>query len=275
MKKLIMFVILLSSLGCSLKKMALKQTAGLMYEGMSVYTQEEDIQTARETILPAVKTGEGFLKSDPQNLKLLEITAKGYCGYSFAFLQDEDLVRASNMYKKGLRYSSQLLEQKNILAGGKFNEEKVSPKDVSALFWHAFCLAGHIKLNLDKPQVLSKITKLNDMIDALIKLNPTYYYNGPYTLKGSLFARSPMLGGNYDKSKYYFDMALKGSGAKFKMNKFLYAKTYAAQTLNRRLFEKLLHQILTEPDKMRDEKLLNNIAKKKAVELLEKADEFF
>ena len=98
------------------------------------------------TFLSAVKMAESMLKTDPKNQKLLELTAKGYCGYSFAFLEDENTARASAMYKKGMSYSVQLLEIRDIISEGKFNGEKLKTKDTPALFWHSFCMAGFIKL---------------------------------------------------------------------------------------------------------------------------------
>lgn len=270
MKK-IMFLLFVVLCGCSLKKTAIKQTATLMYDGAGVYSGEQDIQTARETMLPAIKFSESILKSDPDNPKLLELTARGYCSYAFTFLEDTDPRRASLMYEKGLEYSAKLMKLQNLLTENKTLTLKNTPK----IFWHAFCMSGYIKLNLDKPRALGKMPELEKITDILIKLNPTHYYNGPYILKAALYAKSPIFGGDYDKSKYYFDIALKGKGAKFKINKLLYADMYARQTLNRHLFEKLLKEILKEPDSMPEEKLLNNIAIERAGKLLGNIDEIF
>lgn len=275
MKILFPILAILSLSCCSLKKMAVKETANIMYAGMGAYLEEKDLQTARETMLSAVKMAESTLKSDPKNEKLLELISKGYCGYGFAFIEDENPERANTMYKKGLDCSTALLTQKKLLINGKLDSSDISVKDTPIVFWYAFCMSGYIKLNLDKPAVLTRISELRNITDILIKLNPAYYYNSPYALKGTLLARSPMLGGNYDKSKYYFDMALKGQGGKFKINKFLYASFYARQTLNRKLFEKLLNEIITEPDLLSGESMLNNAAKQKARRLLEKTDEIF
>jgi hypothetical protein len=275
MKKISFILAVFLLCGCSVKKIAVKNMADIMTDGMGAYLEEEDIKTAQDTMLCSVKMAESMLKTDPENQKLLELTAKGYCGYSFAFLEDENPARASAMYKKGMSYSTRLLELKNIILQEKFNGEKLKVKDTPALFWHSFCMGGFIKLNLDDPFALSQINKLETMIDKLIVLNPQYYYNSAYALKGSLLARSKILGGNLAEAKRNFEMSLKGQGVDFKINKLLYAKTYGEAVLDKNLFERLLQEVLQEPDNLPQEKLLNNIAKQKAQKLLEQADEIF
>jgi len=274
-KSVLLISVLMLTSACSVKKIAVNNMADIINCAMPVYLAEEDIQTAKETMLPAVKMSESLLASQPQNSKLLELTAKGYCGYSFAFLEDVDNNRSSAMYAKGLGFSTKLLENKKILSGGKFNSQNVKIKDTSSVFWHTFCLAGFVKLNLDKPAALSKISKLEEMIDVVIKLNPSYYYNAAYALKASLLARSKILGGNLSLAKHYFDMSLKGEGDKFKVNRLLYAKTYAPAVLDRNLFEKLLGEVISSPDELPKEALLNKISVQKAHKLLEQTDEIF
>ncbi|HUT86017.1 MAG TPA: TRAP transporter TatT component family protein [Elusimicrobiales bacterium] len=275
MKKTFLILSVSLTCACSFKQVAVKSMAAIMTDAMPVYLQEEDIQTAKETMLPAVKMSESLLESDTDNQKLLKLTAKGYCGYSFAFLEDKDNKRSGAMYKKGLTYSTRLLENKNIIAEKKINFNNIKFKDTPAVFWHAFCLAGFVKLNLNDPSALSRISGLEKIIETLIEINPSYYYNASYALKGAILARSNILGGNLQQSKHSFEMSLKGEGAKFKINKLLYAKTYAQAVLDRELFEKLLNEILDAPLQLPQENMLNIVAEQKAQKLLGEIDEIF
>lgn len=89
-------------------------------------------------------------------------------------------------------------------------------------------------------------------------------------------ARSKMLGGDPEKSKHHFERNLELTENKFLMTQMLYAKTYAVQTQNRELFERLLKIVLATPgDVLPEQRLANEVAKLKAQNLLEAADDLF
>jgi len=252
--------------GCSVKRTAVRYAGGIIETGLPVYFEENDIQTAKETMLSGLKFAEVLLKNDPKNKTLPPFLAQGYCGYAFLFVEDTDRERASELYLKGAGFARKL-----IPAG-----RKISAGDVPAVFWNAFCRAGYIQLNLDKPDALADIKKVEELAGAALSADPSYYHNGAHSLLGSLAgARPPLLGGNPESSKKHFEAALKGAGAAFQANRLMYAKTYAVQTQNRELFEKLLKEAAAGENSLPEEKLANKIAAEKAKKLLEKADELF
>jgi len=263
--------------GCSLNRTAAKYTAGIISNGMPAYLSDGDVQTARETLPGAIKLSEAVLQSDPGNADLLSVIAQGDCGYAFMFLEDEDRGRASAFYERGAEFSRRALESAGIIsAGGDFNPAKVRRCDVPLVFWNAFCRAGYAQLNLDKTDAMADISKLDPLLDAVLALDPGYYYNGAHSLRAAIFAmRPPLFGGNPAKSKEHFDKALEGAGTAFLPNKLMYAKAYAVRAQDAALFEKLLGEVIGAEASPAECRLANNVAKLKAKKLLETKNELF
>ena len=60
------------------------------------------------------------------------------------------------------------------------------------------------------------------------------------------------------------------------MSKFLLAKCYAIQTQNKELFERTLKEILeASPDLYPEQRLANELAKRRARHLLDRVDDLF
>jgi hypothetical protein len=265
--------------GCSLNRTAARVTGGVMQNGMPAYLEDGDVQTGRETLLPAVKLAEAMLKNDPGNAAILQTLAQGNCGYAFMFVEDEDQQRASSLYMRGVEFSKQLLAGRGLLdLDGNADVSKVRGRDdVPAVFWNAFCRAGYVQLNLDKPDAIADINKIDALLDAVIKTDPGYYYNGAHTLKGALYAlRPPMMGGNPKLARSEFELAVSGDGANFLPNKLMYAKAYAVHAQEPELFDKLLGEIdSASEDALPAQRLANNVAKLKAKKLMEKKNDLF
>jgi hypothetical protein len=85
-----------------------------------------------------------------------------------------------------------------------------------------------------------------------------------------------MAGGDPEKAKKHFEIAMEKAGERNLMIPFLYARFYGAQTQNRELFDKLMGQIL-EADfgEHPDTRLFNELAKDRAEFWTEQADELF
>ena len=85
-----------------------------------------------------------------------------------------------------------------------------------------------------------------------------------------------MLGGNLEKARAHFEKSLKLADRKFLMTPYLYAKTYAVQTQDKKLFKRLLNEVIDAPgDILPQQRLANELAKIKAKNLLESVDDLF
>lgn len=280
MKKLeiLKFLILLNLFfySCSIKKIAVKETASLIDNGMPAIFREENLEYAKQAIPANLKLMEILLENKKDDSLLLNASI-GFCGYAFAFLEDENIENATSFYLKGLKYSEILLENKKLVKNGHIIKEKIDKKNVPYLFWNTFCKSGLVNINRDKPEYLTLLSEIEEQGEIILKIYPEYFYNSIYALLGSYYSSKPkILGGNPQKALEYFEKAISDSGKDFLMNYFMYAKTYAVMSQDEELFDKNLNFILNYQLKQNDEKtFFNKIAIEKAKKLKEKKDDLF
>lgn len=254
--------------GCSLNRTAVRVGAGIVDEGLPSVFSQSDPQYVKEALPANLQLMEILLASDPGNRGLLVNAAMGFCGYSLMFLDDEDNDRASAFYAKGEAYSLRALRGAT--------PETAKKADAHALFWNTFCKACYMNLNRDKPEAVAELSTLEPAINKLMELDPKYYYNGAEILAGAYQSILPrMFGGNPEKSKKYFELALNSPGGDFQLTRFMYAKMAAVAAQDPELFEKLLNEIINAEPKEGPTRLPDAVAKLKAKKLLEKKDDLF
>ncbi len=253
---------------CSLNRTAARVTSGIIDKGLPSVFSQADAQYVKEALPANLQLMELLLKSDPDDKILLVNASRGFCGYALLFLEDESPERASGFYAKGEAYAARALKGAAPAAAGK--------SDVPPLFWNTFCKALYINLNRDKPEAVAELPTLEPAIEKLLELEPSYYYNGPQCLLGAYYSIRPrMFGGDPDKAKKHFELALKGAGENFLLNRFLYAKLAAVAAQDPELFENLLNAVLSAGPREGETRLIDEVAKTKAKKLLEKKDELF
>ncbi len=271
--------------GCSTSQIAARMALPLV-EGQYAAIQEEMDPHLAERAMPAsLKMMEGLLKEDGKNRVLLNTLAEGFCGYAFSFLEDTTPDRAADLYMRGKNYAVRaIFEETRIedfdqLAPEPFKAalEKMNEGNVPALFWLGQCWGGWLMLSLDIPKAFADVSKVQWMMERVIELDESYHYGGPHMFLGAFYgSRSKLLGGDPEKSRRHFEESLKFSGDRFLVNRLMYAKTYAVQIQDRKLYEDLLQAVLETPaDILPEKRLANEVAKVKAKRLLELTDDIF
>lgn len=284
LKKAVLVLSVLALLeGCSAQQMAVRLAYPLVDGQYRSVNEESDPVLARQAIPANLKMMEGMLKSDENNADLLDRLAEGFCGYAFGFVEDDEPQRASALYLRGRDYALRSLSVYPGVAGlpdlGREEYKTALQKidSVPSLFWLAQCWAGWLNLNLDKPEALAQVPKLEAAIQRAAELDETYHYAGPHLLLGSFYGgRTRLLGGNPEKARFHFERNLELNRNEFLLAYVLYARTYAVQTQDRDLFERLLRNALETPSGvLPEQRLANETAKIKANKLMEMADELF
>ncbi|HAH31214.1 MAG TPA: hypothetical protein DCL44_02750, partial [Elusimicrobia bacterium] len=262
-----LFAILALS-GCSLNRLVVRQMAGVIDGGLPAVFVQSDPQYVKEALPGNLQLMEVLLQNDPSNRKLLVNAAQGFCGYALMFLEDENPERASVFYAKGETYASRALKS--------VTPETAKKADVPQLFWQTFCKASYINLNRDKPEAVAELPGIEPAAEKILTLDPGYYYNGAQSILGAYYSIRPrILGGDPDKAKARFELALKGEGGSFLLNRFMYAKMAAVAAQDAELFENQLNAVLAAEPKDGPTRLPDEVAKIKAKKLLEKKDELF
>ncbi|MBT5550112.1 MAG: hypothetical protein HOJ79_06485 [Nitrospina sp.] len=271
--------------GCSTSQMAVQATLPLVGSQIKAMQEERDPVLAEKAIPANLKMLEGLLKQDPENTWILENLAEGFCGYAFSFLEDTEPARASSLYERGKDYA---LSATILRTGRKkwtdlsleewsraLNEVEVSHQP--ALFWLGQCWGSWLMQNLDSVEAFADIPRLESLMLKVHDLNPAFHHAGPHWFLGAFYGgRSKMLGGSPEKSLLHFEKALELTGNKYLLVRLLFAKTYAVQNQDRKLFEAQLQAIVkAPPDLFPEQRLANEVARKKATQLLDQVDELF
>jgi hypothetical protein len=90
--------------GCSPSRIAVQAALPLVESQVRAMQEERDPELAEQAIPANLKTLEGLLKQDPDNIWILENLAEGFCGYEFSFLEGAEPERASFLYERGKNY---------------------------------------------------------------------------------------------------------------------------------------------------------------------------
>jgi hypothetical protein len=283
--RIVMIIAVAATSGCSTQQIAARMASPLVQGQYQSLNEEADTVLAAQAIPPNLKMLEGMLKSDASNIPVLHNLAEGFCGYAFAFVEDEDPKRAASLYLRGRNYALRSLPApangKELATLGLEDFKSALQQTGSAylpgLYWLSQCWAGWLLLNLDNPSAFVDIPRIEILLERTLALDESYHYAGPHMLLGGFYGgRTKILGGNPEKALAHFERNLKLTGGKFLLTQLLFAKTYAVQKQDRKLFERLLNEVLISPAAaLPEQRLVNEVAKIKAKKLLESADDLF
>jgi hypothetical protein len=270
--------------GCSMKKIAVAQVADLMEGGFATYMKETDPLLVRDSMAANLKFIEAMLENDPDNSELQLLACQGFASYAFSFIEGPNPKRAKKLYQRAKNYGFALLEKRHLVPDAIYDLDAwdkilshADKEDVPAIFWTAFAWGGKIQLDRESPSALADIPFVIRLVEQAVILDPTYWFAGPDTFLGFYHGNVPKpIGGNPDLSKQHFETALQVTGRNFLMIQVLYARSYAIQVQDRKLYNALLLEVIaSETDELPEAALSNAIAREKAKQMINQSDDFF
>jgi hypothetical protein len=278
-------VFLILFTGCSIERLALRSTTGLIENSLEAIEEETDLILAEQSIASNLKLLEGMIKSDPGNRTLLLLAARGFTSYALGFVEQDDPARAVMLYNRARDYGLRGLRQ-NREFDRAFNRpfeefeaslRTIPDRDIPLLFWTANAWAGAIQQNIGDPRSLANLPRVEAMMQVVLERDETFYYAGPHLFFGLTFSTKPaMFGGNAERGREHFERALHLTREKFLITKVFFAESYAVQTLDESLFDRLLNEVIeADLDMLPEQKLVNTIAQQRAEALLGKKDSLF
>jgi hypothetical protein len=286
---------------CSMTRLAANQTTEVLVRAAPTYDRESDLELAERSSMSNLKMLEGLLEVTPDNEDLLLLTSSSFARYAFGFVEEQIEIaderydfaekrqhvrRAVDFYERGKSYALRLMDKHrkgfSQLTRGDLERfatelKQLRRKHVSALFWVAFAWGSIINIQQSEPARLAELARVELMMDRILELDEGFFFGGAHLFYGIFYGGRPeMLGGDAEKAKVHFENAIKITGGKFLLAQFMLAKCYAFQTQNKGLFEKTLHEIIEAPDDLfPDQRLANELAKRRARRLLERMDDLF
>ncbi len=246
--------------------------------------QETDIELLVDGSPTLLLMLNGFIKSDPENLELLRAGIRAFTAYAILLSETGKPERARLASEKARFYGFKLLcrnrlfkeNLKQPLVVFKESLSSFGKSDAVDLFWGGQAWALWIKLQGGSPVAMADLPKVEEMMLRVVELDePTYFGSAHLVLGGIYCALSPMLGGKPEVGRRHFERALALSQRQFWPAQVAYADSYARQTFNRELFERLLEEVLSQPLLDNEMTTANRLSRKKATELLDKIDDIF
>ncbi len=257
-------------------------TSTLIGPALENMQQQNDIELVCEGTPAYLLMIDSFIASDPKDPKLLILGAKAYSGYIGAMREcglDKDRIVA--MADKAHLYGTRLLDTIVPVSPNSSLDEfdtklqQLSKSDTPRLFWGAFAWVSWIEQQGGAPAALADIGKIEKILLRIIELDETYQSGATHFLLGAYYGSKPqMFGGKPKVSKFHFDRALQISERKMLIVLTTYAQTLARLTMNKKLHDSLLEEVINFiPESSPGNMLANQIAQKRAKRLLQ--DNFF
>lgn len=269
---------------CSMGHTLVRPTVPLIENGIDALNHETDLNVAEGSITGNLKKLQGMIKIDPKNAQLHTYAAQAFYGLAYGFNEETRPEHASDLYLQGKQHgitALQLNGASNLLDStiADFFKEvsDMRKSDVAAMFWTASNWGKWVDMHRDDPEAIAQLPRATALMQRVIELEDSFYYGGAHMFFGVYYgSRAPAIGGDFKKSRAYFDHAREITSGKLLVPDLLQAQYLARQQFNRKEFHELLTGIINAPDNLMPElSLQNQVAKRKAAALLKRENEWF
>jgi hypothetical protein len=281
---LLAFIVWLAA-GCSPGKIVVRGTQTILDSGVVAMNQETDLELAQQAMPANLKLLEGMIIEDPENTELRLYAAEGFYGYTFGFVELQDSERARQLYRRCYEHARVALQQSGVTLDPETSspadfEKEVAKADkdaVPAMFWAASCLANWINQNRTSPAGIAELASAATLMERVMALDETFYHGGPHLFFGVYYGgRSPMFGGDFQRSEEHFRRAQEINHGKLLVVDVLQAEYLDRQRMDREAFHQHLTHVLEAPENLApDMALMNAVAKQQAAQLIKEEDAWF
>jgi hypothetical protein len=263
---------------------------------------ETDVDVARAAAPAMLKLVEGLLETAPHDRALLEIVARGWSEYAFAFLEDdlESLPndarhaderqrltsRASALYDRGFGFAARILAEEDAALAkaltadvGTLEQElaRASKEAVPGLLFAGLALASAVNLNRTDPSRAVDLPKALALLERSRQLDPSYYFGGAPMVLGMIYCSAPRAaGGDPERGRRYFAESMAQTSGQYLLPPVMAARMCDVHEGARARFEKTLRAALAAPPTVeRRFHLGNEVAKRRAARYLAEVDRSF
>jgi hypothetical protein len=283
--------------GCAKEKrtrFVIKTSYPMVEEAVVSFFEETDPIFAKEAAPANLKLLQGMARGAPDHEPIQLAVSQFMAMYAFGFLEDvsgdwqeQEILneRARAFYLRGREYAIGVLQRhadfKGMLDMNLDDFKKAlsvyNKKHVAALLWASFNWGLYINLSRSDVSAVADLSKVGAIAERVIALDEKHYFGSAHLFLMVYYGSvGKAVGGSPEKAKEEYEKAWEIGDGKYLLPKYLFAKTYCLQTLDRELFDKLLQEIVDAPDDLLPEQALTNaIIKVKARRLMNMADDLF
>jgi predicted anti-sigma-YlaC factor YlaD len=293
----VLLSVVLALPACSIKKMAVKTVANTLSETGDVFTRDDDPELIRDATPFALKLYESLLESVPTHVPLLVSTCGGFTQYGYAFLEAEadsldasrraeatalreralkHYLRARGYCLRGIDARFGKGSSQSLLQDPTAALKKAQKADVPLLYWSAASWGAAISLGIDRPDLAVDFPTVRALADRALALDPSWNKGAIHELMISLDSLPEALGGNPERAREHFKMAVEIQKGLSPGPYVALATGIAVPAQDRAEFERLLKEALAvDPEKDPSNRLVILITQRRARVLLERVDEKF
>lgn len=230
---------------------------------------------------------DSLVAGDPEDEDLLLKAAQFHTSYALSFVESKDPEWAKQHYHTAKEYMDRKIEldyeiKTTDIVGRPEKEleqklQSFEKEQAPDLFWWGMSWGLWVNSNRDKPEVISQFPYVKVVMNRVLELDPGYQNGLPHLFFGVYYGSvSQALGGEPAQGKNHFDQVLAITQGEYLTAKVLCAKTYCCSIQDRKLYQKLLEEVISAPlPQNRNFTLGNAMAKQQARELLLKIDDYF
>lgn len=223
-----------------------------------------------------------MIRGDENNIGLLISGSRLYGSYASVFAEDDEQKRS--LAAKSFDYASRAVcLQKPVTCDARskpYTEfehmlKQLDKTDAPALFAYGSAWAGLVQVNSADWNAIADLPRVKASIQRVLELDETIDNGDAHLYMGVMQSfLPPAMGGKPDVARRHFERALEISNRSNLFAMVLYAEKYARLMFDRDLHDGLLNEVLNaSPDK--SQMLINTIAKSRAMQLLESANDYF
>jgi hypothetical protein len=244
----------------------------------------DDPATVAEALPAYLLLLDGMIEGDPRNASLLRSAADLYAVYAGSFVADAE--RAQRLSARALDYARRAacVEAAELCAAldGPVDSfvavaAQLPRRQLPLAHTLAASWAGYIQAHSEAWSAIAALPKAQALLERVVELQPDYQQGAPHLYLGVLHSLRPAaVGGEPERARIAFERALQLSAGANLMAKTLYAEFYARRLLfDRALHDRLLDEVLAADVVAPGFTLSNTLARQRAAELLQTADDYF
>ena len=272
---------ILTLAGCSF--IISKATGDLVGNLSAAILNNDDLATVESGGPAYLLMVDGLVQGEPDSVSLLSSAAKLYTAYTSVFIKDR--VRAKKMTDKALSYAFRAVcvQKPDACSLRSIRHQafldiiaEMGIKDVPVFYNLGEAWASWIQAHRDSLVAIAELSRVEAIMNRVVELNELYEDGSAHFYLGVFSTLlPPALGGRPEEGRRHFEQAIEISGGRNLMVKVTFARQYARLIFDRKLHDRLLHEVLKADPNLPGYTLINTLARQEAQELLDSADNYF
>ncbi len=279
--------------GCSVNRFAVNILGDALADGGSVYAIDNDPQLIREALPFGLKTFESLLQISPDHEGLLLAASRGFTAYAFILQHETEcddnldseqrrkrLVRIRHLFLRGHDYALAGLAARHDsfvtqLRGNPHDAiEATGQADTPFLYWAGAALGGAISSSQSDLNLLADLPLAGALVQRVLELDESYDHGAAHEFFIAYEANRP--GGSTERARKHYRRALELSSGRRASVHLALAEAVAIKEQNLAEFRRLLADVMAvNPEKHLEFRLVNELARQRALWLEKHTEEFF